>query len=1033
MSDDVRSKLGAFAKRFSRGAEQSQKEAEPAAPTAQPTTKQEVAAPISVLPAPPTTPKEGPEAIQAAVVDIHPTTTVVPPILHGVSAYHAKFFAHEITRLAPPGGVGRVSQSLFDARVDLQPHQVEAGIFALRSPLSKGVILADEVGLGKTIEAGLVLCQFWAERKRRLLVICPASIRKQWQLELTTKFNLPSMVMEGAEYKAFTKAGHGNPFEQDIIVITSYIFASKHADDLRKVPWDLAVIDEAHRLRNAKTKASLALRDCLRPTRKVLLTATPLQNRLDELHSLATMVDELSFGDRDSFKEQYGGADADLNHLRQRLKPILWRTLRSDVKEYVPYTKRFTFTQTFDPTQPEHKLYEDVSEFLQREDSYALPKGQHQLMVLMLRKILASSSSALASTLEKIRDRLQLKLSGRGSDKSTVEELIEDGVIDEDDVEEFEEEDAIEEAPVDPEALQGEIGELTEFIRLARSIKVDSKSQSLLKGLTRGFEEMAKRGAQRKALIFTESRRTQDYLKSFLEANGYAGQIVLFNGSPSDLQSRKIYDDWLKVNEPLNRASGNRNVDLRTALIEYFEHSAAILIATEAGGEGVNMQFCSLVINYDLPWNPQRIEQRIGRCHRYGQKFDVAVVNFLNTKNRADERVLELLTEKFHLFKGVFGSSDEVLGTVESGVDFEKKVLEIYQNCRTNQDIEREFQKLQGEMADSIKRRFHDVRQKLLENFDAEVQTRFRNSFAEAQRRLNSIEDMFWRTTKYVLADSAKFNDADHEFTLTKAPTKTVRAGAMYQLIQRNEAGKLSEHPDEILYRISHPLGEHVLSQAKAAQLGVAQVDFKLSGHPGKITVLEGLKGRQGWLAATRLAISSYGLEEHLLTAAVFEDGTPVDPEVAQKLFQLTCTTAKATSLPSNIEQRLVEDLGVAMEAQLAKTLAANTKHFEEQQESLENWAQDHILSRQKELDDERARADDFRRQASKATNLPDRLALLKKQQTAEATFATHQKRIWDAQEEVRQARTKLIDDLHSRLKQDQSTEPLFTIGWKLT
>ncbi len=956
----------------------------------------------------------------------------VPPAIHGVSAYHARLFAHEVTRMAPAGGVGRVSQSLFDARVDLQPHQVEAGVFALRSPLSKGVILADEVGLGKTIEAGLVLCQFWAERKRRLLVICPASIRKQWQLELSGKFSLPGIVLDGKEYQTLRKQGYGNPFQQDAsVVIVSYLYASKCKDDLAKVPWDLVVIDEAHRLRNAKTQAATNLRESLKSCRKILLTATPLQNRLDELHSLATFVDEHAFGDRESFKAQFGGPDADFEQLRHRLKPLLWRTLRRDVKEYIPYTKRFPITVPFDPSQPENWLHEEVSKFLQRGDTYSLPRGQYQLMVLMLRKILASSSSALASTLEKIRGRLQGKLDGKETDKNLIESLLEDEVIDEDEAEEFEDDAPVEEQPVDPVKLKAEIGELSEFIRVARGITVDSKSQALITGLSKGFEEMAKLGAARKALVFTESRRTQDYLKKYLESNGYAGEVVLFNGQPNDPESRKIYDAWLKVNEPLGRSSGSRNIDQRTALIEHFRDSAAIMIATEAGGEGVNLQFCSLIINYDLPWNPQRIEQRIGRCHRYGQLYDVAVVNFLNSENEADRRVLELLTEKFHLFKGVFGSSDEVLGTVESGIDFEKKVLEIYQRCRNRRDIEREFAGLQEEMAESIKRRFVDVRQKLLENFDTEVQQRFRNSFAEAQQRLGRIEDMFWRTTKYVLADAAKFTDSTHEFRLNKSPAANIRAGP-YQLIQRSKSGQLEAEGDDILYRISHPLGEYVLQTAKAMGLGVAKVEFKLTGHQGKITVLEKLKGQSGWLTATKLHVKSFGAEEHILLSALTEKGDPVDAETADKLFQLPSPRVTPATIPEPIATRLGMNAQLAVEAQVTAVMETNRKFFEEEQGRLEEWSEDRKTSAKKTEEEIDALLDDIVRQMRRETDFQRKVELKQK----EANLLDRQRKArqayFEALDAIRAETGTFIEAMRLKMTKEATVENLFTIQWSV-
>src|SRR5207245_5609971 len=190
------------------------------------------------------------------------------------------------------------------------------------------------------------------------------------------------------------------------------------------------------------------------------------------------------------------------------------------------------------------------------------------------------------------------------------------------------------------------------------------------------------------AAICNESRQTQAYLLELLETNGYAGQIMTLNGTNTDRRSSEIYQSWKHRHAGGETVTGSKAVDLRAALIEHFRDEAAIMVATEAAAEGVNLQFCSLVVNYDLPWNPQRIEQRIGRCHRYGQKHDVVVINFLNRRNAADQRVFQILSEKFRLFDGVFGVSDEVLGALESGVDFEKRIADVYQSCRTPTEID---------------------------------------------------------------------------------------------------------------------------------------------------------------------------------------------------------------------------------------------------------------------------------------------------------------------------------------------------------
>ena len=186
---------------------------------------------------------------------------------------------------------------------------------------------------------------------------------------------------------------------------------------------------------------------------------------------------------------------------------------------------------------------------------------------------------------------------------------------------------------------------------------------------------------------------------------------MLFNGTNNDPSSKAIYKRWLARHAGTDRISGSPSADMRAALVEHFRDEATILIATEAAAEGINLQFCSLVVNYDLPWNPQRIEQRIGRCHRYGQKFDVVVVNFLNRSNAADQRVYQLLDEKFRLFDGVFGASDEVLGAIESGVDFEKRIADIYLTCRsTAEQIAFEFDALQHELEVEIAEGQRDAR-----------------------------------------------------------------------------------------------------------------------------------------------------------------------------------------------------------------------------------------------------------------------------------------------------------------------------------
>ncbi|HUN03857.1 MAG TPA: SNF2-related protein, partial [Niabella sp.] len=574
-----------------------------------------------------------------------------------LTPYHAKYFAYELTKRSSSDSMQKLASTFVDvqAQVDLNPHQVEAALFAFRSPLSKGAILADEVGLGKTIEAGLVISQKWAERKRKILIISPANLRKQWSQELQDKFFLPSCILEARSFNDYIKKGNLNPFDHHEIIICSYQFARAKDAYIKLINWDLAVVDEAHRLRNVyktNNKIARSIKSSLEEAPKILLTATPLQNSLLELYGLVSIIDDYAFGDLKSFKAQYNRvintADEDtFTELKERLKPVCKRTLRRQVLEYIRYTNRIALVEEFYPTEEEQRLYDLVSNYLQEENLYALPAGQRKLMTLILRRLLASSTFAISGTLEGLVQKLESIITSNAN--IDTEEIIAENFETFDELKDEWLEDGEEEntegsfSDADIVNIKTEIKALKEFEMLAKSIHRNSKGEKLFTALENGFKEMERLNAPRKAIIFTESTRTQTYLRNILEERGFAGKVVLFNGSNTDQKSREIYAAWAAKYKNTDKATGSRSADMRAALVDYFRDEATIMIATEAAAEGINLQFCSLIINYDMPWNPQRIEQRIGRCHRYGQKFDVVVVNFLNKANAADVRVYELL------------------------------------------------------------------------------------------------------------------------------------------------------------------------------------------------------------------------------------------------------------------------------------------------------------------------------------------------------------------------------------------------------
>ena len=951
-----------------------------------------------------------------------------------ITDFQAKYLAYELTKRCGPDSSERIAGVVAGAQVDLNPHQVDAALFAFASPLSKGALLADEVGLGKTIEAGLVIAQRWAERRRRILVIAPANLRKQWHQELHEKFALPGYILESSSYNQAIKGSNFQPFDNtQAVVICSYQFARSKAADVNRVPWDLVVIDEAHRLRNVYKPSNIianTLKNALAQKQKLLLTATPLQNSLLELYGLVSFIDEHAFGDVKSFREQYasGNDKRSLEILKQRLAPLCHRTLRRQVAAYIPYTKRLPLVQEFTPAEGEDRLYELVSEYLQRPNLQALPAGQRSLMTLVLRKLLASSTFAIAGALNSISKRLRGKLNKAALPVGLEEELSEDFETFEETADEWPEDEADEPlTEADRRAIEAEIADLESFAKLATSLDHNAKGQALLTALDVAFSKAKELGGAEKAIIFTESRRTQDYLQRILANGPYANGIVLFNGTNTDPLSRQIYGRWLERHKGSDKVTGSRTADMRSALVDYFRDEGQIMIATEAGAEGINLQFCSLVVNYDLPWNPQRVEQRIGRCHRYGQKHDVVVVNFINRKNEADQRVYQLLSEKFRLFEGVFGASDEVLGAIESGVDFEKRIARIYQECRQPEKIRAAFDDLQKELSLEIDETMNLTRQKLLEKFDDEVREKLRMRDQDARVHLDRYEKWFMRLTKYELAGLADFHDGS-SFTLNKMSDWMTPASiptGLYELPRRTGEAHT--------YRLSHPLGEAVIAKAKQRGLSSSEVQFDYTGHTGKISILEPLVGKSGWLVASHLTVESLDeAEDHLLLAGLTDDGESIGTEVCQRILSLNARKGQPMACDQIITARLGNLLEGEQQSISKEVSERNARFFEAEANKLDGWADDLKVGLEREIKEIDRQIKEARRAATTALSLEDKLSAQKQIKSLEVNRNQKRRSLFDAQDEIDRQRTYLIENIERKIGQKHNSQKLFIFKWKL-
>ncbi len=898
-------------------------------------------------------------------------------------------------------------------------------------------------------------------KKRKILLIVPSNLRKQWSAELSEKFFLPSVILESKSFNQIIKEGNLNPFEQtDRIVICSYHFIRSKSAYVRQTPWDLVVIDEAHRLRNVyknSNKIAKEIKEALQEYPKILLTATPLQNSLLELYGLVSIIDDHIFGDLATFKTNYAKVSREqdiyeselglveprqemFSDLRNRLAPVCIRTLRRQVLEYINYRDRKPITQDYVPTEPEIELYDRMTEYLQRPKLYALPSSQRQLMTLILRKLLASSSFAIASTLnglvfklEKLEEEIRAASVESETDDSfinelsvdfeTLEETQDEWIDNEEDFEDDDEEKdkiyTLEDIP----KIVAERNDLERYRDLAKSIFKNSKGESLLIALKNGFEMTATLGAEKKAVIFTESRITQDYLVGLLSESGYAGKILLFNGSNNDPKSKEIYKEWFEKYKDTDKVTGSKTADLRAALVEYFKSDAEIMIATEAAAEGINLQFCSLVINYDLPWNPQRIEQRIGRCHRYGQKHDVVVVNFVNRKNAADQRVYELLDQKFKLFKGVFGASDEVLGSIASGVDFEKRIAGIYQSCRTEEEINTAFDALQNDMDSSIQAGMQNAKEKLLENFDADVHEKLRMNLHESRAYLDTYERWLWDITQYYLKDAAEYESDGYGFTLKQNPfpEDAIDEGP-YRI------GKNIE--DAHVYRPAHPLAERILEEVKNEPLPAVDLVFDYSDNGTIISPIKELVGKRGIMKVSRLSIESFEAEDAVLVTAITDDGETIDEDIAKRLFSLG---AEAVSVQTPLDLSIVDQAERERSSIISSGIAdRNSEFFDDEMDKLDKWAED--VKKGLELDLRRLEIDikAAKTSAKKVLNLAEKVKLQREIKELEKKRNEMRQKLFLSQDEVDVKKESLLERVEAQLKQKTTLKELFTVRWKV-
>jgi adenine-specific DNA-methyltransferase len=507
-----------------------------------------------------------------------------------------------------------------------------------------------------------------------------------------------------------------------------------------------------------------------------------------------------------------------------------------------------------------------------------------------------------------------------------------------------------------------------------------------------------------------------------LEAGGYKGEVILINGTNADPLSARIYAEWVARHKGEPIISGSKPVDIKAAIVEDFRERATILVATEAAAEGINLQFCSLVVNYDLPWNPQRVEQRIGRCHRYGQQHDVVVVNFVNLRNAADKRVFDILSEKFKLFDGVFGASDEVLGVIGSGVDIERRIAMVFQSCRTEMEIEHAFKMIQDELEEEIKKHREKANADVLSNFDEDVQARLKLHRDETETRLTKREEQLRALTFYEL------KDAVHSF---EDGTGFEYKGNAYYFSWKN-----AEEKGAHFYRVDHPVAAALLDTAEKRVLSPTKLTFHLNRYPGTISLLEAMKGHSGWLEVSRVAVkctkTGEQTDDELLLYAVSDNGIGLDQEMCEKLLSVPAIVSPEALTKMVPESALMSGRNPLMEKYTADVEHRNAAYFEEKILQLDRWTDSLRVTLKKELEslDEQVKACQKAERA--AGTMPEKLQKRREKNTLEAKRDAAWKKYDMESRELERQKEQIVDETARKLEFKTEIERIFAIRWTI-
>ncbi len=613
-----------------------------------------------------------------------------------------------------------ISSIISTSNMEVYPHQIASAIFGLKrffdfgkinfDHKKNGVILCDEGGLGKTFTAMLIISTRYTLGDK-IIVVVPNALMFEWVEVFENSFNIPYVVLDGKE------SIENFQYEKEEVIITNFTTIKEQKSLFSSLNFDITVIDEAHKLKSGKGESLLydCIKNISKDSFKILLTATPIQNSILDIYNLAKLIDENLFEDEDSFYSRYHKKQENYEELSKKIKKIAFRTLRQEVADYINIPNRLSMSIEYSYNENELKLYKLLQSYLELEEKEAFPKMDKYDLTLMMTKFFSSSPNAFLGLIEGVQNRLL----DNQKDKPYFDEMI----------------------------------------KLCSKITHSAKFEVFETILDKTLKELKFKKINEKIIIFTEYRKTLEFLYTSLNKGKYKGKVLTFH-------------------------SKNSKEDIKSK----FQNDYKILITTDIGSDGFNFNFGSAVINYDLPYNILKIEQRANRIHRIGQKGESIVVNLFNYENFYDVRILELIKKRILQFNSIIGSSDNFIGDFISLDTFNGKL----KNVKTYDEIEKEFIIKQEDNKNKIKNVEELSNHFLYTSFSKEVRDNVTLSPKVVEDNTKYLKENLWEFTKAFFQDKKGFKlDEESQsvipFINVKSPfTGKALKGSKYSILDEN-------------------------------------------------------------------------------------------------------------------------------------------------------------------------------------------------------------------------------------------------------